>query len=153
MAQTRLPLNRRLMTHSTRGFHVKIRLRGPTIAKISETCHFQLFLLLPFKDGLRLRSHRETFNIDILAQKIRSQYTCGQARKKFWDKKSMLSFSRQAHNGKVTDCHALFRILWFFGLVCFLSRNVDLGGSFPTHDLKFGQFCDSKMLLEFFRNF
>ena len=25
----------------------------------------------------------------------------------------------------------------------FLGRNIDLGGSFPTHDLKFGQFCDS----------
>ena len=56
----------------------------------------------------------------------------------------MLNFSRQAHNAKVTDCHALFRILRFFELGCFLGRNIDLGGSFPTHDLKFGQFCDSK---------
>ena len=63
--------------------------------------------------------------------------------KKIWDKKSMLNFSRQAYNEKVTDCHALFRILRFFELGCFLGRNIDLGGSFPTHDLKFGQFCDS----------
>ena len=28
-------------------------------------------------------------------------------------------------------------------LGCFLGRNIDLGGSFPTHDLKSGQFCDS----------
>ena len=28
--------------------------------------------------------------------------------KKIWDKKSMLNFSRQAYNEKVTDCHALF---------------------------------------------
>ena len=55
----------------------------------------------------------------------------------------MLNFSRQAYNEKVTDCHALFRILRFFELGCFLGRNIDLGGSFPTHDLKFGQFCDS----------
>ena len=55
----------------------------------------------------------------------------------------MLNFLRQAHNEKVTDCHALFRILWFFELGCFLGRNIDLGGSFPTHDLKFGQFCNS----------
>ena len=54
-----------------------------------------------------------------------------------------VKFSRQAHNAKVTDCHALFRILRFFELGCFLGRNIDLGGSFPTHDLKFGQFCDS----------
>ena len=27
-------------------------------------------------------------------------------------------------------------------LGCFLGKNIDLGGSFPTHDLKFGQFCD-----------
>ena len=74
---------------------------------------------------------------------FRSQYTCGEARKKIWDKKSMLNFSRQAYNEKVTDCHALFRILRFFELGCFLGRNIDLGGSFPTHDLKFGQFCDS----------
>ena len=60
--------------------------------------------------------------------------------KKIWDKKSMLNFSRQAYNEKVTDCHALFRILRFFELGCFLGRNIDLGGSFPTHDLKFGQF-------------
>jgi len=102
------------------------------------------FCYCHFKDDLRLRSHREKFNIDILAQKFfRSQYTCGEARKKIWDKKSMLNFSRQAHNAKVTDCHALFRILRFFELGCFLGRNIDLGGSFPTHDLKFGQFCDS----------
>ena len=61
--------------------------------------------------------------------------------KKIWDKKSMLNFSRQAYNEKVTDCHALFRILRFGELGCFLGRNIDLGGSFPTHDLKFGQFC------------
>jgi len=63
--------------------------------------------------------------------------------KKIWDKKPMLNFSRQAYNEKVTDCHALFRILRFFELGCFLGRNIDLGGSFPTHDLKFGQFCNS----------
>ena len=51
--------------------------------------------------------------------------------------------SRQGHNAKATDCHALFRILRFFELGCFLGRNIDLGGSFPTHDLKFGQFCNS----------
>ena len=28
--------------------------------------------------------------------------------KKFWDKKSILNFSRQAHTRKVPDCHALF---------------------------------------------
>ena len=59
----------------------------------------------------------------------------------------MLNFSRQAYNEKVTDCHALFRILRFFELGCFLGRNIDLGGSFPTHDLKFGQFCDSTKIL------
>ena len=64
--------------------------------------------------------------------------------KKIWDKKSMLNFSRQAYNEKVTDCHALFRILRFFELGCFLGRNIDLGGSFPTHDLKFGQFWAPK---------
>ena len=56
----------------------------------------------------------------------------------------MLNFSRQAYNEKVTDCHTLFRVLRFFELGCFLGRNIDLGGSFPTHDLKFGQFSDSK---------
>ena len=30
---------------------------------------------------------------------------------KNWDKKTMLFFSRQAHTGKVLDCHELFRIL------------------------------------------
>ena len=49
----------------------------------------------------------------------------------------MLNFSRQAYNEKVTDCHTLFRVLRFFELGCFLGRNIDLGGSFPTHDLKF----------------
>ena len=59
--------------------------------------------------------HREKFNIDILAKKnLLGQYTCGEGRKKIWDKKSMLNFSQQAHNAKVTDCHALFRILRFF---------------------------------------
>ena len=53
---------------------------------------------------------------------------------KIWDKKSMLNFSRQAYNEKVTDCHALFRILRFFELGCFLGRNIDLGGPFPTHE-------------------
>ena len=78
------------------------------------------FCYCHFNDDLRLRSHREKFNIDILAQNFfRSQYTCGEARKKFWDKKSMLNFSQQAHNAKVTDCHAVFRILRFFELGCF----------------------------------
>ena len=63
---------------------------------------------------------------------------------KNWDKKSMLNFSRQAYNEKVTDCHALFRILRFIEFGCFLGRNIVLGGSFSTHDLEFGQFCDSK---------
>merc|ERR1739836_174149 len=95
----------------------------------------------------QLRSHRKKFNIDILAKKFfPSQYTCGEARKKICDKKPMLNFSRQAHNAKVTDCHALFRILRFFELGWFLGRNIDLGGSFPTHDLKFGQFLDSKKI-------
>ena len=76
---------------------------------------------------------------------FRSPYTCGEAMKKIWDKKSMLNFSRQAYNEKVTDCHALFRILRFFELGCFLGRNTDLVCSFPTHDLKFGQFWDSKL--------
>ena len=44
MAQTRPPLNDRLMTHSSSGFHVKNRPRGPPGAKIGEMCHFQLFL-------------------------------------------------------------------------------------------------------------
>ena len=34
-------------------------------------------------------------------------------------KKLMLNFSRQAHNGKVTDCHALFRILRFLSWAVF----------------------------------
>ena len=56
----------------------------------------------------------------------------------------MLNFSRQAYNAKVTDCHALFRILRFLEFGCFSGRNIDLGGSFPTQDLKFGQYWDSK---------
>ena len=65
------------------------------------------------------------------------------SQEKFLKQKSMLNFPRQAHNAKVTDWHALFRILRFCELGCFLGRNIDLGGSFPTHDLKFGQFCNS----------
>ena len=37
-----------------------------------------------------------------------------------------------------------FGILWFFELGCFLGRNIDLGGSFPRHDSKFGQFLECK---------
>ena len=37
------------MTHSTPGFHVKIRPRGLLGAKTNETCHLQLFLLLPYQ--------------------------------------------------------------------------------------------------------
>ena len=126
------------------GFLWRSALGAPPRAKISESVISSSFCYCHFKDDLQIRSHREKFNIDILAQKIfRSQYTCGEDREKIWDKNSMLNFSRQAHNAKVTDCHALFRILWFFELGCFLGRNIDLGGSFPTHDLKFGQFCDS----------
>ena len=45
------------------------------------------FCYCHFKDDLRLRSHREKFNIDILAQIFfRSQYTCGEARKNFGTK-------------------------------------------------------------------
>ena len=67
--------------------------------------------------------------------------------KKIWDKKSMLNFSRQAYNEKVTDCHALFRILRFFELGCFLGRNIDLGGSFSTHDLNLGNFVTPQKIL------
>ena len=46
-----------------------------------------------FKDDLRLRSHREKFNIDILAQNFfQSQYTCGEARKKFLGQKVDVKF-------------------------------------------------------------
>ena len=73
-------------------------------------------------------------------KKFRSQYTCGEAKKKFWDKKSILNFSRQAHNGKVTTAtHLLEFILTFFEFGCFFGRNIDIGSLFPTHDLKFGQ--------------
>ena len=103
-----------------------------TISQLSEMV--ELFGTLYLSEGLE----------KVVAQIFfRSQYTCGEARRKIWDKKSMLKFSRQAYNEKVTDCHALFRILRFFELGCFLGRNIDLGGSFPTHDLKFGQFCNS----------
>ena len=49
---------------------------------------------------------------------------------------------------KITDQlgNRLTRTFWnslIFELGCFLGRNIDLGGSFPTHDLKFGQFCNS----------
>ena len=98
-----------------------------TISQLSEMV--ELFGTLYLSEGLE----------KVVAQFFfRSQYTCGEARRKIWDKKSMLNFSRQAYNEKVTDCHALFRILRFFELGCFLGRNIDLGGSFPTHDLKFG---------------
>ena len=94
VSQTRPPFNQRLITHSTRGFPVKIRPRGPPESQISETCHFQLFCYCHFKDDLQIRSHREKFNIVIFAQIFfRSQYTCGEARRKIWDKKSMLNFS------------------------------------------------------------
>ena len=97
-----------------------------------------------FKDDLLLQSHHEKSNIDILTPKnFGVNIHVEKPVIKIWGKKSMLNFSRQAHNAKVTDCHALFRILRFFELGCFLGRNIDLGGSFPTHDLKFGQFCDS----------
>ena len=133
------------MTHSTRGFPCEDPPWGPPREqKLVKRVISRSFCYCHFKDDLQIRSHREKFNIDILAQNFfRSQYTCGEARKKIWDKKSMLNFSRQAHNAKVTDWHALFRILRFCELGCFLGRNIDLGGSFPTHDLKFGQFCDS----------
>ena len=36
-------------------------------------------------------------------QFFRTYYVHTDVRKKFWDKKSMLNFSRQAHNAKVTD--------------------------------------------------
>ena len=56
----------------------------PPRAKISEMCHFQFFLLLSF--DIWLWSHREKFNIDILAQTLfRSQCALGEARKKNWD--------------------------------------------------------------------
>merc|ERR1712177_177108 len=74
------------------------------------------------KDDLQIRSHHEKFNIVIFDQFFfRSQYTCGEARRKIWDKKSMLNFSRQAYNEKVTDCHALFRILRFCELGSFVT--------------------------------
>ena len=104
MAQTRPPLNQRLMTHSTSGLPVKVRSRVPPEPKLVKRVISSSFFYCHFKDDLRLRGHREKFNIDIWAQKFfRSQYTCGEARKKVWDKKSMLNFSRQAHNAKVTD--------------------------------------------------
>ena len=128
------------MTHSIRWFHVKVRPRGPP----GSQNYWNVSFLALFLTVIWLRSHCEKFNIDNLAKKkFRSQYTCGEARKKIWDKKSMLNFSRQAYNEKVTDCHTLFIVLRFFELGCFLGRNIDLGGLFPTHDLKFGQFCNS----------
>ena len=69
MAQTRPPLNQRLMTHSTRGVPVKIRPGGPPREpKLVKRVISSSFCYCHFKDDLRLRSHREKFNIDILAQ-------------------------------------------------------------------------------------
>ena len=71
-----------------------------TISQLSEMV--ELFGTLYLSEGLE----------KVVAQIFfRSQYTCGEARRKIWDKKLMLNFSRQAYNEKVTDCHALFRIL------------------------------------------
>ena len=41
-----------------------------------------------------------------------------------------------------TDTHFL-EFFDFLSWAFFFGRNIDLRGSFPTHDLKFGQFCDS----------
>ena len=129
-------MNQRLMTHSTRGFHEKIR--EPKLVKL---VIFSSFCYCHFKDDLRLQSHREKFNIDILAQFYsRSQYTCGESRKKIWDNKSMLNFSQYAHTGT--------HFLEFFDFFSFdfWGRNIDLGGSFLKPDIKFGQFFTQKNL-------
>ena len=42
-----------------------------------------------------------------------SIYMC-RSHENFLGKESMLNFSRQAHTGKVTNCHGLFRILLSF---------------------------------------
>ena len=157
VAQTRPPLNQRLMAHSTRGFPVKICPRGhsckrrknqhrpisppkrlapkntqkiqkntqnstvfcvlfpkistgqkkiaptgrhgwhvfatllgaPPRAKISETCHFQLFLLLTFqKMTFDYRATVRNLTLTFWPKNFYvSQYTCGEARKKFQGQK------------------------------------------------------------------
>ena len=63
-----------------------------TISQLSEMV--ELFGTLYLSEGLE----------KVVAQIFfRSQYTCGEARRKIWDKKSMLNFSRQAYNEKVTN--------------------------------------------------
>ena len=65
-----------------------------------------------------------------------SQYACGEARKIFWEKKSMLNFSRQAHTGKVMDYHRFFRIIWFLSSD-FLEQEYSSRRLCPKYELRF----------------
>ena len=79
--------------------------------------YFQKMLqvLTPHTSKLPKKVLKNTKNMTPNSCSVRPEkfhpYTCGEDMKKIWDKKSMLNFSRQAYNEKVTDCHALFRIL------------------------------------------
>ena len=58
------------------------------------------------------------------------QYTCGDARKKFWHKKSMKNFSRSTHTWRVPESHPLFEFFHFLMFGLFWARNYDLKGGY-----------------------
>ena len=80
-----------------------------------------------FRDHLQVTGHREKFYIVFFAQIFfGGQYTCGEARKKFWHKKSMKNFSRSTHTWWVPESHPLFLFFHFLSFGLFWARNYDL---------------------------
>ena len=98
MAQTRPPLNQRLMTHSIRGFHWSPKFLALFVTAISKmTFDYRATV----KNVTLAFWPKLFFGVNIHAET---------PRKNLGQKDIVVVFSRQAHT-KVPDCHGLFRIL------------------------------------------
>ena len=122
------PLDQISLTPNTNGFQLHFHPRAlPSWSKQAKCLIFGTLKESHFGDHLQVTGHREKFYIGFFAQIFfGGQYTCVEARKKFWHKKSMKNFSRSTHTWRVPESHPLFWFFHFLTFGLFWARNYDL---------------------------
>ena len=122
------PLDQISLTPNTKGFQLYFHPRAPpSWSKQAKRLIFGTLTESHLRDHLQVTGHREKFYIGFFAQIFfGGQYICGEARKKFWHKKSMKNFSRSTHTWRVPESDGLFGFFHFLTFGLFWARNYDL---------------------------
>ena len=146
------PLDQISLTPNTKGFQLYFHPRAPpSWSKQAKRLIFGTLTESHFRDHLQVTGHREKFYIGFFAQIFfGGQYTCVEARKKFWHKKSMKNFSRSTHTWRVPESHPLFLFFHFLTFGLFWARNYDLNFFFKKSHSNLGSFWSCHQFLAHF---